>query len=201
MHNLIGNSCAASFIMVDKNKLNQQICNPFAYCIVDYNSIKYLIDNYEIINFNNYRLEPNKLHPDKFNIIIDNKVVIFYPHYIFDNTINFEENNVDHNIKSKNIKTYILNKYNERLLRMGDLEPIFILGSVQPGENYYTRRQIRDVLKSKNKYKIIVAQKEQILFINTKNREYIKLPNDILTNGVPLAKYIWEHSKILKSLK
>ena len=51
MLNIIGNSCAASFIMADEDKLNQPICNPFSYNILNSEDAKYLVEHYNDINF------------------------------------------------------------------------------------------------------------------------------------------------------
>lgn len=69
--NLICNSCVGGFIY--KNELKSQFKNPFIWNIIDFNSMLYLVKNYENVNFNNYELiKDNKWN---FNLIIDKHIV------------------------------------------------------------------------------------------------------------------------------
>ena len=198
MYNLIGNCCAASFIMVDNDKLNQPLLNPFSYALIDFNSMKYLIENYDNLNLHNYKLI--KEDGWKFSIIIENKIKVFYLHYVFNPKVEYYHNKINHNIESNKIWEYIVKKYEERLTRMEkeNITPIFVLGSAGNDRNHYSEQQVLELLNMKNDFKIIIAQKEDIKFNCTENREYIKIPNTILTDGTPLASYIYKNSKILK---
>lgn len=203
MLNIIGNSCAASFIMADKDKLNQPICNPFSYNILNSEDAKYLVEHYNDIDFKKIILEPDEYHRSQvnkitFDINVDNKIRIFYPLYVYDKDTDFER--VGHDIRSNKIEDYIVGKYKERLKRMMLLKPIFVFGcAADYGRNYFTNEQIINILNIENNFNVIIAQTNDIGdFQNTNKREYIRTP-DMRGNAGFLAKYIWENSEILKN--
>ena len=80
--NIIGNSCASSYVVRDFIK--QQHTTPFVWCSCSEADIIYVIDNYDSINWNNFHTElyENKtFHIKNVRVIVDNKFIIKYPHY------------------------------------------------------------------------------------------------------------------------
>jgi len=123
MFNIIGNSCVSSNITFDI--LKQPYINPFCWNIIDYVSFGFLIKNYRNINFNNFILKKHN-EKEKYYLIIDNNVRVFYEHYVEDK----EQKEVlkkNNNVYYCDIRNYIIEKYNSRL-QLND-KPIFISGS------------------------------------------------------------------------
>lgn len=150
--NLISQNCLSGNIY--KNHLKEEFGNPFIWTVIDFNSMLYLIQNWNTINFKNYEL----VKDDKWNfsIIIDGKVKVQYVHYIFDpdaKTVQMHCN-VRGDIKYCKIWEYIIKKYEERLNRMLDKkeEPIFCIcnfNTIFP-DAIYTEEQLEILSKYKN---------------------------------------------------
>lgn len=120
--NLICNSCASGHIY--KEILKIKYPNPFIWSIVDFDSMYYLIKNYENINFLNYELK--KTQDWKFYLMIENKIKIQCIHYKFDKTYSTPTiKGID--VFYNKIWEYIVEKYEERLSRMYKEQPIFML--------------------------------------------------------------------------
>lgn len=179
MLNIIADSCIGADIY--KYHLKQPYQNPFCWSTMSSDSMAYLIQNYNNINFNNYKLTKDKNW--NFSIIIDNKIKVNYVHYCFsknDKKIRIDIADVYYN----KIWEYIIEKYEERKNRLlkNNEEPIFIFGSTW---KYCNESIIEKIIKIKTNYKII--------FVINFNCN-IKIPNncilyksDIYRNNPKLA--------------
>lgn len=150
--NLISQNCLSGNIY--KNHLKEEFGNPFIWTVIDFNSMLYLIQNWNTINFKNYELV--KDNNWNFSIIIDEKVKVQYVHYIFDpdaKTVQIHCN-VRGDIKYCKIWEYIIKKYEERLNRMLDKkeEPIFCICNSDTiyKDAIYTEEQLKLLEKFKN---------------------------------------------------
>ena len=122
--NIIANSCCGGHLY--KSLFKQPFQNPFIWNIIDFNSMLYLIKNYDKINFNNYELiKDNKWN---FKIIIDNHIIIQYVHYKFNEKCN-KPIRKGMDVFYNKIWEYIVEKYEDRKNRMirNKESPIFIL--------------------------------------------------------------------------
>jgi hypothetical protein len=122
--NIISNSCIGGFIY--KNNLNCNYKNPFIWNLIDFNSMYYLIKNYENINFKNYIL--NKDDNWNFSIVIENNITLKFIHYKFDkNATKIIKKDID--VYYNRIWEYIVDKYEQRLNIMLNekSKPLFIL--------------------------------------------------------------------------
>lgn len=125
--NIIGNSCASSYVVRDLIK--EQFSNPFVWCSVTEADIIYVIYNYDNINWNDFKIElyENKtFHVKNVKVIVNGKIEIKYPHYCLSKT----DTKVDGiNVFSKDIVNWVSSKYLERVNRMKLAgRPFYILG-------------------------------------------------------------------------
>lgn len=141
MLKLISNSCVGGFIYRDNVRCAYQ--TPFIWNLIDFESMYYLIKNFQDINFKNYDIKKNANW--SFSIIIEDKIELKYIHYKFDknaNNIIYKDIDVYYN----RIWEYIVDKYDKRLNVMlnNTSSPIFILanGYNRPETNL-TYNQIR----------------------------------------------------------
>ena len=148
--NVIGNSCVGAYIY--KNHLKSNYENPFTWAIVDFNSMFYLIKNYNKIDFNKFKLIKDA--KCNFSIVVDGHVKIDYVHYKLDRTAKKP-------IKKKfdvfycKIWEFIVLKYLERIKRMQKCKdkPIFILANwfnVPATKLTYDQMKLLDSLKMDN---------------------------------------------------
>lgn len=124
--NIISNSCLGSFLYKDVLKTVYQ--NPFCWNVIDDDSLIYLIQNYDNINFNNFELVKDE--QNNFYIIIDNKVKVWYIHYRYSTTDKIIRHEGEDVFYAK-IWEYIVDCYQRRLERMitSNENPIFVLGT------------------------------------------------------------------------
>ena len=152
--NIIANSCVGGFIY--KNELKCSFKNPFIWNIIDFNSMFYLVKNYENVNFNNYELiKDNKWN---FNLIIDKHITIQYVHYKFDPKANKPYvKYIDY--YSNKVWEYIVEKYEERMKRMllENSTPTFIFANWFNVKDTNLNYEQLKILNSLNKDNIICA--------------------------------------------
>lgn len=201
--NLISTSCVGSFIT--SRIFNQEFINPFCWTSISTKDMINLIDHYDDLNFQNYKLVKDENW--KFSIIIDDCVKVVQYHYIFDPKC--EQITSDGvNVCYARIWEYIVKKYNERVKKfLGAPEPIFILGCVC--EDRITVEDIYRVLNSKSPYKIIIATPHKgIDWKNTDKREFIELHDSLVKekllgagNDYDVAKFIYDNSMILQGIQ
>lgn len=125
--NIIGNSCAASYIVRDF--LKAPFNNPFVWCSVSEADILFTVSHFTNIQWDNIKPELYEniaFHTKNVKIVIDNRIEIKYPHYCLSNTLT----KVDGiNVFSKDIIEWASSKYYTRLKRMQTAGmPFFILG-------------------------------------------------------------------------
>lgn len=148
--NLISQNCLAGNIY--KNHLKEEFSNPFIWTVIDFNSMLYLIQNWNTINFTNYLLTKDEHW--NFSIIIDDKVKIQYVHYKFNPNCKIPCKDYIGNIHYNKIWEFIIKKYEERLTRMLEKheEPIFCICNFNTifKDAIYTDEQLNTLAKYKN---------------------------------------------------
>lgn len=120
--NIISHNCVGARIYQQKN---EKYSNPFMWCVIPPNDFLYLYENFEKINFQNFKLEKDK---EGYKIVIDNSVNVYYPHYKYSS---FEKTPVKKakdgiDVYYNKINEYIVEKYRTRLARMCG-KPLFIV--------------------------------------------------------------------------
>ena len=114
--NIIGNSCASSYIVRDL--LKEQFSNPFVWCSVTEADILYVVSDYVSINWDDISTElyENRTFGTKnVKIVVDGKIEIKYPHYCLSDC----STKVDGiNVFSKDIIRWSTDRYRERVARM-----------------------------------------------------------------------------------
>lgn len=190
--NIISNTCLSAIIQRDFIK--QEYENPFCWNLIDFDSMYYLIKNYENINFDNIELTKNKNW--EFSLIIDKKVKVQYVHYKF----NINDNNITKrgsDIFWNKIWEYIIDKYNERKNRMitKNNKPIFIIGSIHRWKYHtYSEKEIIKIceLCTAKKYKLIIVNKNFDFCKKFPNVKFIKTRStDRKFGNIDFAKEIY----------
>ena len=188
MVNIISNNCIGSWITT--KCIKQQLVNPFSWCTIPYESMKYIIGNYPNMNFGKFKLIADDSF-SMFSIEIDGKCVVNYPHYRFKSDVEYEKKDVD--IYSNHVWELVVSKYIERTKRMIHMnltKPIFILSYANrhPLKNCakYTVDEIDDI-KCNNKYNYPIYTS----FEYYQNPNNIKQSECFYDNGIQLAKYLY----------
>jgi uncharacterized protein (DUF1919 family) len=133
--NVIGNNCGSSFYY---KKKNINYTNPFTWAAVTPNDMMFLIEHYDTINFNNFRLvdldpalfKNSELITKKIHlgghikgINVDNKITLYYTHYL-SNTMKCDKEAID--VYCEDNAKYVEEKYVSRVKRMKDA-PVFLI--------------------------------------------------------------------------
>lgn len=185
--NIICNSCIGGFIY--KNELKTSFKNPFIWNLIDFNSMYYLVKNFNIINFENYELIKDSKW--NFSLIIDKKIKVQYIHYKFNSKAKKPFTKYI-NVFYNKIWEYIVYKYETRLKRMKieNSKPIFIFANWfnEPITNLsYNQLKMLNDLQQDN---IIVAVNK--IFPEFKNlKQILRQTNKKIWNP-GLAKNIYE---------
>ena len=194
--NIISNTCLSAILQRDQIK--QEYENPFCWNLIDFNSMYYLIKNFETINFNNIELTKNNKW--EFSLIIDKNVRVQYVHYKF----NINENKLvkkGSDMIWNRIWEYIIEKYNERKNRMlaKKNKPVFIIGSIHRWKYHtYSETEIQKIceLCTMKKYKLIVVNKNFDFSKKYPNVKFIKTKsNDKKFGNIGFAKEIYPQIK------
>lgn len=188
---VIGNNCCGGYFYLLNNK---QFNNPFVWSVIDADDFIYLIQNYENINFKNIdfteldinrfkshieltRKIKNKKHIMGLNI--DNKITVYYTHYLYDKNMN-KPTKVDIDILYSKNYEYVYKKYIDRINRIPKNEsPVFFIITYQ--KHNWTQQKLDKLLKTNIKYKIIIITQYKIQ--NKSNNMYIIKDN--LKEGDP----------------
>ena len=121
--NIVCNTCVGGRIY-EYYKL--QYTNPFIWNAINTPDFMKLVENYDNINFNNFKL----LYEDEiYQINIDNILTVTYPHYKYgkdDITPTIRRERYGTRLYFNDIEQYIINKYKNRLLRINE-DPTFVL--------------------------------------------------------------------------
>ena len=154
--NLISNCCIAGYLYKIYDK---QFLNPFQWCFIEPNDLILLMRKYNILNYNNIKLVKSIEHENSYVLIIDYLIKLKYIHYIEDKNVKFKKSG--HNVKSSNIKDYIIKKYKERLKRMKKELPVFIyIDKLHRSSDKTTL----DFINEKTKFKRILITNNHNLF-------------------------------------
>lgn len=185
--NIICNSCVGGFIY--KNELKCPFQNPFIWNIIDFNSMLYLVKNYNNINFNNFDLVKDKNW--NFSIIIDKHITIQYVHYKFDAKANKPYiKYIDY--YSNKVWEYIVQKYVERKNRMlaSKEKPLFLFANwFDKKETALSYNQLK-ILDNLHKDNIICAVDK--IYPEFKNIKQITREHNKKIWNPGLAKKIYE---------
>ena len=142
MFNIISQNCLNGNIY---SILCEQYGNPFIWTVIDFDSMYYLIQNWDSINFNDYELVKDGNW--NFSIIIEGKVKIQYVHYKFDENCKIPQKTGPGDICYCKIWEFIVKKYEERLKRMKErnIKPLFCIcnfNTIYP-DAIYTEEQLK----------------------------------------------------------
>lgn len=152
---LIANSCVGGYLY--KNELNQSFQTPFIWSLVDFNSMLYLIQNLNTINFNKIEMTDTGNIKDgtwSFSINIDSNVLVKYIHYKF--SMDAKKPTVKGiDVFYNKIWEYIIEKYRTRVHRMicANTTPTFIFANwfdVPETKLTYERLSILNSLQRNN---------------------------------------------------
>lgn len=176
--NLISNCCIAGYLY---KIYNEQFLNPFQWCFIEPTDLIKLMRKFNILNYDNIKLVKSIEHENSYVLIIDDLIKLKYIHYIEDKNVKFKKSG--HNIKSSNIKDYIIKKYKERLKRMKKELPVFIyIDKLHKSSDETTL----DFIHEKTKFKRILITNNQNLF---------KYRNDNLLIIIDTNKPQTEHNR------
>jgi hypothetical protein len=187
--NIISNTCLGAYLTRDV--LKEKFSNPFSWNIIDYTSLKFLIENFEKIK--DMPIKAYRNNNENFaTILLDEKIKIQFVH--------IKEKCFQKQCKDKNnlfiddCVKYAKEKFIERLSRMNN-DPVFIL-QVQPNHKITGNlTELKSLLKVKSNYPIIIISKENL---KTDNKAIfqIRVNNSSLLNmPEPLSKHIAETIK------
>lgn len=146
---LISHNCLSGHLY---RLLKQKYTCPFIWTVIDFNSMKTLITEWNKINFKNYNLE--KDNNWNFSLIIDNKIKVQYVHYKFDPSAKTLIKKGPGNIYYNKIWEYIINCYEKRSERMikDNIEPIFCIANFNTiySDAIYSEKQLNELSQYKN---------------------------------------------------
>lgn len=175
---VIGNNCISSRLY---EQLKLEFNNPFIWMVLTYDSVYYLMSNWNSMNFDKFVIEASKFKNNTFVLIIDGKVELHFVHYVFDKNANtpFKEQKYTKdgawygNVRFKNIVSYIKEKYISRLNRMKACseEPVFLLRDEVYAVNNYSSKTMKDLANHTSKYKRLIITRDRSI---TRNDEVCK---------------------------
>jgi hypothetical protein len=157
-----------------------------------YNLVKY----WNEINFFDFELIKND--KSEFSIVIENKVKIQYPHYNYA-PMHKQPFSKSIDVYYYKIEQFIVEKYLERLIRMKDVDPIFIFATANFGKSRhapFSKDEQYQLESLHSKYKIIMSFNEMIeskqiycikqtKIFDSNNNELAKLIlDDLVKNGI-----------------
>lgn len=152
--NLITNRCLGGYIYRDI--LKERYENPFIWTGIWDEYFNILFENYNSINFKNFKVCYDENHPvEKYYILIDNAIRVNYGHILLDpNAITPTPKDV--NIYTNDPMKYVKEKYIERLERMTK-PPTFIYMDLDYSNNY----ELADIaLRKKQKLNILTVDEK-----------------------------------------
>lgn len=203
--NIICNNCGGADIY---NLKKAEFNNPFIWSVVFADDMIKLVSNYNEINFNNY--EPIILtetiakenNYDRFNptitgILIDNKIRIYYTHYLYSSQKKPTKCGPDI-LYFKNYE-YAYEKFEKRNLRMlnNKEEPVFLIFSYK--RHGWTKEKIQKLISMPIKYKVVLITDEKIITEN-KNLAIITIKKLNELYKLPLSAIKVKQEIIFKEL-
>ena len=187
--NVIATNCSGGWLY-RFNK--QQFNNPFIWMVTPYTSIKYMLEHFKDINWDNFDLEKSKLRPNTFVIKVDNNIDIHYVHYKFDpkantiitkNKIDSKGNIWDGDILYNHIWEYIVEKYQDRTKRLKNIsEPPCFFIMEEKFTNEHSKVTLKELANINSPYKKIILTTNKN--INTNN----SLTKTIHTNKIEMPE-------------
>lgn len=179
---IISNNCCGGYLY---NFLDVKFNNPFIWHRMTYDSVYFIMNNFDKIDWYNYEFEKSTRKKNTFNIKVGNDISIHYSHYIFESTAEkpIKESIFDKSkyhfwtgdVKYCKIWELINEKYLNRTERMLSLkeEPCFI---VRDDEKYLKEPSktytINDIMNCDCKYKRIIFTENKSL---KRNDKYCKI--------------------------
>lgn len=170
---VIGNNCISARLY---EQLNLEFNNPFIWMVLPYDSVCYLMSNWNSINFDKFTIEASKFKNNTFVLIIDGKVELHFVHYVFDKNANVPLKEQKYtkdgawwgNVRYKNIVFYIKERYITRLNRMKQCneEPVFLLRDEVYAANNYSSKTMKDVANNTSNYKRIIITRDKSITRN-----------------------------------
>ena len=204
---VIGNNCCGGYVY---NYLNEQYNNPFIWQRTTFDSMYYIMNNFDKINWNDYEFEKSTSKQYTFNIRVGNEIKIHYSHYVFDPNANepikdrnFDKKKYDYwmgDIRYCRIWELINEKYLNRTERMKKLkeDPVFIImddeGWVKEPSKYKT---INDIINSTCKYKRIVFTQNRNLKSSNNLCKIIYVKNIYVHPSIPIREHLTEIKDVL----
>lgn len=159
-NNCVGARCYQIF--------NKQYEHPFIWCRISCEDFEYLIEHIKELDFQNFQLVQHNdsiLQRIVYGIKVDNKITIWYPHYIKDESYDIPAKSGDPNlsldIHYKDIETYIIEKYTSRVKRFDNKSEdiIFIVNEDNAQDNMnYTFDNMYNIA-NKNRNNVYVSTK------------------------------------------
>jgi uncharacterized protein (DUF1919 family) len=187
--NIVCNDCVGARIYQEKN---QKYANPFSWCLIPPKDFEKLYENFDNINFKNYRLDKEG---QWYKIIIDEKVTVFYPHYRYDPDFKELKSKIpgDLTVYYCKIEDYIKERYEERLSRMSG-KPIFIVDDNETdlvgGKCAFSESDLKKYVGKDN---CIVSTKNK----NINGKNVVHKPEKKITTG-EVARIILDKTNIWK---
>lgn len=158
--NIISNNCLGGYIYRDI--LKEEYQNPFIWTRLDNLDLINLLENFDIIKFENVELfkESNKL--EKFRLRIDDKIKLQFNHYLFDQKYD-KPTVIGIDVHYNKIWKYIIDVYLKRLKRMQkEIDFIFI-----EDNGTYNIDKIISIVQTKNIKTFIITNKKPKLISDT----------------------------------
>lgn len=161
---IISNLCYGGYFY---KYMDQQYNNPFIWCRVFYDSMRYLMDNWEKIDFKNFEVKLSKNPRNSYDVIVDGHILINYPHYLLDLSAEklLYDTNYDrsmHNywigdIRFKDMENYVYSQYLRRVERMLSIneKPCFLLRDDEKYMGYPSKTKMKDIIECA-KYKTLI---------------------------------------------
>lgn len=197
MCNFISNTCVGGHLY--KECIKTDFKNPFVWSLMLPNDFIRLIKEYKTINFKNIKLKYISKHK-YYDLIIDDKINVYYVHYLKDDGIN-ESDKAKNNVYLNKIEDYIIEKYTSRLEKMKD-DPIYILAGGKFANHRYTDEDIQTIVDIvENPIIILLDEKHKIPNTN-KKFVYLLIREHAYTkyNTIENAKYIYDYMNTVLKL-
>lgn len=169
---VISNNCCGGRLY---QQTNTKFNNPFIWAVVPYDSIIYVMNNFEKINWFDYDFEKSKLRQNTFILKVENNIEFHYVHYKYDPKAKSiiqekkfdKEENWTGDVLYYKIWEFINQKYLDRTKRMLECneEPCFLIRD----ENYAnanSKYTIKDIAYHQSKFKRIIITKDKNIIRN-----------------------------------
>lgn len=193
------NCCGGRLYQITETVYN----NPFMWCEVPYDSIIYLMKNYDKINWYNYNFEKSQINKNTFIINVENNISIHYVHYKFNSNAKTiiipkktkDIRNMSNDVEYCKIWEYVNEKYlvrTERMIKSKE-NPIFlIMEKTYPYKQKYT---LNDIAECNSPYKRIIITTDKSIIENDKCKViYVNIldtpVNTVITNIEEIKSFL-----------